>query len=68
MTPPANTDVVRLVYEEMAKWKQAPKEQEAQRYMTELADRLINYFHIHYAAPASRPTGLPGLPGGAPAK
>ena len=52
-TAPANIDIVKLIYSDMAGWKKAGvTEAVAKRQMEGLAERLINYFALHYQAPA----------------
>lgn len=70
MTPPTNIEIVQLLYAEMAGWhKKQMTDDYAQKCMTDLADRLINYFGLHYTVQEGKramdtAAVLPGLPGG----
>jgi hypothetical protein len=64
MTPPKTKDVVQMLLAGMVDMNKAAATngEVAQAEMTKLAERVINYFAVHYA---EKPSGmLPGLPGG----
>lgn len=69
MTPPNRDNIFLLLFEEIQSWQklgQAMSPQDAKKNMYALADRLNNYYHLHYTSPVIKPQAgiLPGLPGG----
>ncbi len=62
--PPSTTDIVALIGSEMMTWPTtvATDERQSRACFTALADRVIDYFPLHYMAGHNSTGVLPGLP------
>jgi hypothetical protein len=56
-------DVALMISQEIATWANVKTQAESVRRLRALADRIVNYAHLHYSTTSASSVILPGLPG-----
>lgn len=56
-------DLALMISEEIATWTDVKTQVESVRRLRTLADRIVNYAHLHYTVAPTSSVVLPGLPG-----